>query len=105
MGSPRSSSPQGFHETPLVSFSALATAGAGVGMAHLLSALVEGDWSLTPGESYLLVGLLLLGLVVSTGHLGRPLRAPLAGAGLGRSPLSNEVATLGLALGLSLIHI
>ena len=89
-----------FHETPLVLFSALATAGGGIGAAHLVAGFLGGGWPLSDARALLLSGLLLLAAVLSLGHLGRPGRGPLALLGLGRSPLSNEIGALGLALAL-----
>jgi len=93
----------GFHELPLVLFTALAIAGAGVGTAHL-GLFLLGWVSLVPALWVMaLVGVLLaLGLLLSVGHLGRPLRSALALIRVGRSPLSNEVLVLGVALVTSL---
>lgn len=101
-GSPMASSgpTARFHETPLVLFSALATAGGGIGAAHLAAGFLGGGWALSDARALLLSGLLLLAAVLSLGHLGRPGRGPLALLGLGRSPLSNEIGALGLALAL-----
>lgn len=87
-----------FHETPLVLFSGLAIAGAGIGSANLLAGLLGGGWVLSETRAFLLSGLLLLAMIASAGHLGRPLRGPLVLLGVGRSPLSNEILVLGLAL-------
>lgn len=89
---------EAFHETPLVLFSALATAGAGVGATHLVAGFLGAGWALPDTRASILSGLLLLAAVASAGHLGRPARGPMALLGLGRSPLSNEVGALGLAL-------
>jgi DMSO reductase anchor subunit len=61
-------------------------------------AILGEGWALPRGLGLLLSGLLLLGVLLSAGHLGRPLRAPLAARGMGRSPLSNEIGALTLAL-------
>ena len=100
-------SPKGkaFHELPLVLFSALATAGGGVGAAHFLLGLLGRGWALSRPEVLLLSGLLLAGVLVSIGHLGRPSRGHLALLGLGRSPLSNEIGILGLVLFLAASHL
>lgn len=95
-----------FHEFPLVLFTALAIAGAGIGVAHICMSLMRwSDW--VPKERLMvLVGSLLgLGLVVSMGHLGRPLRGPLALSRVGKSPLSNEVLVVSLAALASLLTI
>jgi hypothetical protein len=89
-----------FHELPLVFFTTLGIAGAGVGSAHLLLAgFGSNSLAFSVREGSLLSVLLLLGLVLSAGHLGKPLRGPLALTGVGRSPLSNEILALGIALG------
>lgn len=98
MSNPPSTARKHFHEGPLVVFSGLATAGAGIGAAHLLRGLLGGGWVLPSAHAVLLVGFLALGGVVSSAHLGRPSRGPLALLGLGRSPLSNEIAALGVTL-------
>jgi DMSO reductase anchor subunit len=46
-----------------------------------------------------MTSLLGVGALLSTGHLGKPLRGLLAVRGIGRSALSNEVLALALALG------
>ena len=85
-----------FHELPLVGFTTLATAGAGVGSAHLLFALFDGISLAAPQASTgLAAALLLAGMLLSGGHLGKPLRAPMALRRAGRSPLSNEVLVVG----------
>ena len=89
----------GFHELPLVAFTALGTAGAGIGVANLLEASFAGGLpALSRPEGILLCVLLGAGLLVSSGHLGKPLRGPLALRRLGRSALSNEILALGSAL-------
>ena len=88
-----------FHEWPLVLFTTLAVGGAGLLATPLLSWVAAGTPA--PAAATVQWGALLLagGLVVSLGHLGRPLRAPLASGGLGRSRLSAEVvAGVGAAL-------
>ena len=90
---------QGFHELPLVLFTAVTTAGAGMGAASLALNLAGWTPSVPPMAVRIWVLLLLgFGLVVSTGHLGRPLRGPRALARTGRSRLSNEVFVIGMAL-------
>jgi len=89
-----------FHEAPLVGFTTLATMGCGVGAAHLLAFLVGGSILPFPHPTAtFLTALLALALLFSLGHLGKPLRSPLALRGIGRSPLSHEVAAVGAALG------
>jgi len=88
-----------FHEVPLVVFTALAVAGAGVGAGRiLLGAAGEGAWAAPQGEALVVLLLLLLGTAASTFHLGRPRRAGLALRGMGRSALSAEVLALGAAV-------
>ena len=89
----------GFHEMPLVLFTALSVAGGGVGVAALIrGALSPTVPTLSTGEGILRAVLLGVGVLISAGHLGKPLRGPLALRGLGRSPLSNEVLALAGAL-------
>ena len=82
--------PHRFHEWPLVVFTSLAGAGAGI----LAASAAAADRPLG------LAGVLAIaaGFLVSTAHLGRPLRAPLALTRVGRSALSNEVLLGGLAM-------
>jgi len=81
---------------PLVAFTSLAIAGAGLVAAsagfELLYGLFSGRLVATGA------GLLAAGLLVSLGHLGRKRRAGLAVRGAGRSALSNEALAAGLAL-------
>jgi DMSO reductase anchor subunit len=74
-----------------VVFTTLAIGGAGLLATPLLSWVAAGTPA--PAAATVQFGALLLatGLVVSLAHLGRPLRAPLAAGGLGRSRLSAEV--------------
>lgn len=55
-----------------------------------------GWWPWVPSRAVLLLltGSVAAGVLVSAGHLGRPLRGGLAILRLGRSPLSNEVAVV-----------
>ncbi len=86
-----------FHEWPLVIFTTLGVMGAGLLAAPLLSLAAAGS----PAPAMVVIpwgaALLALGLAVSLTHLGRPRRAPLASAALGRSPLSAEVVAAGAA--------
>jgi DMSO reductase anchor subunit len=89
----------GFHEWPLVLFTAMGMAGGGIGAARTLQGFLSGRLpSLTRTESILLSVLLATGFLISAWHLGRPLRGHLALRGMGRSPVSNEVAALGVTL-------
>ncbi len=58
---------------------------------------------MAPARALLMVLLLAPGTLVSAGHLGRPVRSPLALKGVGRSPLSHEIWSLGLALTFGLL--
>jgi DMSO reductase anchor subunit len=87
-----------FHEWPLVVFTTLAVMGAGMLTTPLLAWAIAGTPA--PAADAMPRGALLLGtgLLVSLAHLGRPLRAPLAPLGLGRSRLSAEIVCAGVAL-------
>jgi DMSO reductase anchor subunit len=87
-----------FHEWPLVVFTTLSILGAGLLATPLFAWAIAGTPAIA--AEALPWGALLLGagLLVSIAHLGRPLRAPLAATGLGRSRLSAEVVLAGLAL-------
>ncbi len=95
-----------FQETPLAVFTAAAVAGAGIAVARLLA------WALglppgSPGRgAAATVGVLLCsGLLISTWHLGRPLRRAWALRRAGRSALGTEVmfALLAAAAALALL--
>jgi len=92
-----------FHEWPLVVFTTLATTGAGLLAAPLVAWLAAG--TAAPAADAVVWGVLLLGagFLVSLAHLGRPLRAPLASLGLGRSRLSAEIVVAGIALLLGIV--
>jgi DMSO reductase anchor subunit len=91
-----------FHEWPLVVFTTLAIMGAGLLATPSLAWLAAGTPAPAAGAIWWGALLLAAGLLVSIAHLGRPLRAPLAALGLGRSRLSVEVAMAGLALALGI---
>lgn len=86
---------------PLVVFTGLAIAGAGLVSASALVHVMQG----TMAAGAMTAGTILLasGLVVSFGHLGQRRRAALAVRGVGRSPLSNEAVVAGGAAGLAAI--
>lgn len=92
-----------FHESPLVVFTTLAITGAGLLATPLVAWLAAG--STVPAAGAVRLGVLLLGvgLAVSTAHLGRPFRAPLATVGIGRSRLSAEVVVAGSTLLLGVV--
>jgi DMSO reductase anchor subunit len=87
------------HQTghgPLVAFTSLAIAGAGLVVAA--ACLDLGHHHAYPPAVMAGVVLQALGLAVSLGHLGKKQRAALAVRGAGRSALSNEVLLAPLAL-------
>jgi DMSO reductase anchor subunit len=92
-----------FHEWPLVVFTTLAVMGAGLLATPLVAWLAAG--STAPAADAVRLGVLLLGagLAVSTAHLGRPFRAPLASLGIGRSRLSSEIVVAGVTLLLGIV--
>ena len=92
-----------FHEWPLVVFTTLAITGAGLLATPLVAWVAAG--STAPAAGAVRWGVLLLGagLAVSTAHLGRPFRAPLASLGIGRSPLSAEIVVAGITLLLGIV--
>ena len=87
---------------PLVVFTSLAIAGAGiVAVDPVLREIAQAAAStpaLTAG-----VALQAIALIVSLLHLGRIDRAPLAARRTGRSPLSNEIVMAGAALAASAV--
>ena len=93
-----------FHEWPLVVFTTLAIVGAGLLATPLVAWFAAGATAPAAGAVRLGVLLLAAGLAVSTAHLGRPLRAPLAAAGFGRSRLSAEIVVAGTALALGIVE-
>jgi len=82
----------GFHETPLVLFTALVITGAGLPAGHF-AAWALGLAAFTPNRWPAAVATILLvgGLLLSLLHLGRPARLVYALRRAGRSPLSTEV--------------
>jgi DMSO reductase anchor subunit len=86
---------------PLVAFTSLAIAGAGLVAASAYFELVHG----AAGAGATAAGAILVaaGLTVSIDHLGQKSRAALAVRGVGRSALSNEALLAGLALGAAAI--
>ena len=87
-----------FREWPLVVFTTLAIMGAGLLATPLAAWLAAGSTASAAGAVRWGVLLLGAGLVVSTAHLGRPIRAPRATLGIGRSRLSSEIVVAGIAL-------
>jgi DMSO reductase anchor subunit len=81
---------------PLVAFTSLAIAGAGLVAASAYFELVHH--LLFPRTMAAGAALLAAGLAVSLGHLGQKRRAGLVARGAGRSALSNEALLAGLAL-------
>ena len=81
---------------PLVAFTSLAIAGAGLAAASACFALLyRHSWPPAAPAGALL---LAAGLVLSFGHVAQKRRAGLAALGAGRSRLSNEVFAAALAL-------
>jgi DMSO reductase anchor subunit len=96
--------PGGFHEGPLVLFTGLVMAGAGVGVAHLFFGAIGWSGFVPPGRvATMLAALLSLGLLSSLGHLGRPTRGHRALRRVGKSALSNEVVLVGLGTAVALL--
>ena len=80
------------HEWPLVLFTALAIAGAGTLAAEpLLAAFGAVDPAVAQQRAGWAAMLMVVGLVASLGHLGRPGRLALASRRFGLSALSTEV--------------
>lgn len=85
------------HELPLVFFTVLGQASAGLFLLALVSYKMG-----TTNESQLkqanIIGLVLVmvGLLIGTLHVGQPLRAVNMLMGVGRSPMSNEILLSGL---------
>jgi DMSO reductase anchor subunit len=92
-----------FHEWPLVVFTTLAIMGAGLLATPLVAWLAAGTTASAAGAVRWGALLLGAGLAVSTAHLGRPFRAPLASLGIGRSRLSAEIVVAGIALLLGIV--
>jgi DMSO reductase anchor subunit len=86
---------------PLVAFTSLAIAGAGLVAASASFELIHDVRS--PHTVAAGAILLAAGLVVSLGHLGQKRRAGLAVRGAGRSALSNEALLAGAALAMAVI--
>ena len=102
MNSSKRASRKGFHELPLVLFTALAVVAAGIGASRIVLVLAgAGEWQPTREEAAAEAGLLALGIAFSTLHLGQPFRAGLAVRRVGRSALSNEVLLAGVTVVLS----
>lgn len=82
-------------EITLVLFTTIAPAGAVGYMAMIVASFCAGDESIARRiERYLVVPLVfaITGLIASATHLGTPANALYVITGIGRSPLSNEVA-------------
>lgn len=82
-------------EITLVLFTTIAPAGAVGYMAMIVASFCAGDGSVARRiERYLVVPLVfaITGLIASATHLGTPANALYVITGIGRSPLSNEVA-------------
>ncbi|WEM40884.1 dimethyl sulfoxide reductase anchor subunit [Photobacterium sp. DA100] len=92
------------HELPLVFFTVLAQAAAGAYLILLLSQPLNGmdERKLSIG---ILVSMALLsvGMLVGMFHLGMPIRALNLLAGIGRSPMSNEILLGGAFAGFGVL--
>jgi len=92
-----------FHEIPLVLFTALVMAGAGLAGSHMVFGYLSWvPWVPSRGVLLFSAALMGAGLAVSALHLGQPLRGYRALARVGRSPLSDEIVALGTTLVLTL---
>ena len=92
------------HELPLVFFTVLAQAAAGAYLILLLSQPVNGmdERKLSIGILVSMV-LLSIGMLVGMFHLGMPIRALNLLAGVGRSPMSNEILLGGVFAGFGIL--
>jgi DMSO reductase anchor subunit len=90
------------HEWPLVVFSSLALAGAGLPAAWPLAALTGITEDFRPNAIWAVV-LIAGAMTVSVAHLGRTARFPRAVRHTGRSALSNEVVAATLVLAAMLL--
>ncbi len=80
------------HEWPLVVFSSLAIASAGTLAAEPWIAVIgAGDPAVARQRAGWAAALMVVGLIASAGHLGRPARVALASRRFGVSALSTEV--------------
>jgi len=87
------------HEWPLVLFASLAVAGGGLLAAQpMLMALGASGSAEARSQAAWAVGLLLVGLVVSLGHLGQSQRLLMVVRRFGVSRLSTEVVLAGAAI-------
>ncbi|PHI29214.1 dimethyl sulfoxide reductase anchor subunit family protein [Budvicia aquatica] len=89
------------HELPLVFFTVFGQSAVGLLLLTLISdrcGLTEQP--LLKRASLLAFGLMGIGLLIGTLHVGQPLRAMNMLSGLGRSPMSNEILLSGAFFGL-----
>lgn len=94
------------HELPLVFFTVLAQASAGLLILSVVNRLVFAkQYDEERNKTMLLVcfGIVALAGICAIFHLGRPLRAINALFGLGRSPMSNEIFSCAVYGGLVLV--
>jgi len=95
---------QHVHEWPLVVFTSLATAGAGIvavqPLRWVLGTPARAGWNATGAWGPALIA---LGLLVSVAHLGRPARFFQARRGVRRSALSNEVTLAGATVAVAAV--
>lgn len=85
-----------FNEIPLVLFTTLAPLGAGafiaLAVAFFTTELSDGQLKKVDRASWLAAAVVVVGFLCSFGHLANPAHAAGVFAGLGSSPLSNEIA-------------
>lgn len=95
-------------EMPLLVFSILAPAGlVALGLTGLLRGLAEGDANAKKLDALALIPavVVLIGLAASVFHLGSPAHMFGMFAGLGSSPLSNEIACAGLSIAVAAVYV
>lgn len=84
------------HELPLVFFTVLGQSAVGLFLLAFIGyQLKQIDWDLLKKANLLALILMTVGLVIGIFHLGQIFRAANMLAGLGRSPMSNEIVLCG----------
>ena len=95
-------------EMPLLVFSILVPAGlVALGLTGLLRGLAEGEANAKKLDTLALIPavVVLVGLAASVFHLGSPAHMLGMFAGLGSSPLSNEIACAGLSIAVAAVYV